>query len=253
MKTIPFDKIIAYYCEICRSFERGFDVQKINSVNSTIVSLHAIRGFRLYKSIVELSKSNHSLEGKILLRTLLNLCFNIKWILKADQENRFKRYTDYYQIHQEIGIKALIENNLSNLNLDRLQETNRLLNKRNSETRNKYKKNNKFNDKEWSGLKIACMANEVGMDWYYKIIYKDLSNLEHSNSIVGNDYFAMNKSGNIELLPFNNIEVESQVIMMATLIFSMIVEEYSKYMQIEIDLNDELFKSIQNELNENTA
>jgi len=160
-----------------------------------VTLFHFVKAYNILKSINILCKTGYGRESLVLLRSLFNLCINIKWIHFQDTNARVQRFTDFEVINKKIHFDALNEcgsqpfNEIDINKWPHFNEYKRIVDKYSLENRNDFYK--------WSGISIAKMAKQISMKKDYMIVYGYLSNFEHTNpsSVIG--YMDHNESGNI--------------------------------------------------------
>ena len=153
-----------------------------------IVFFHYVKAFSLLETIQILCQKNRIGESKIILRSLLNLYINLKWLTKENIDNRMQRYADF----EIIGKKRQMDwaNVLPN-NEEEKRRTEEL-NENFSKIIKKYKI--KPDDWEglsrWSGKSIRKMAIDVDLLDDYEKIYSYLSFEEHTGPSTARTYLS---------------------------------------------------------------
>lgn len=155
--------------------------QNANSLEKQVALFHYVRAGYLLNAIYTLITHGFATEAMVILRSLLNLYINIKWLNAGDSKERYERFGYFEAIFKWQAIQTLDHFVSTGANID-----NKHLNhcKKCFEfVKEKYGlKNNKdyFN---WSGLSISKMASDEGVDLQeeYKLIYSQLSAIEHTS------------------------------------------------------------------------
>jgi hypothetical protein len=169
--------------------------EKANSLKRQVTLFHYIRAAYLIEAIYCLSSQGLATESMVLLRSLLNLYINIKWLAKDDSQERFERYADFEVIFKKIAIDTLLEHgeiwneikkpdfNTHDNDFERVK--------------NKYNLKNPNDFFNWSGKTIYQMAKDenVNLEKEYKIIYGRLSSVEHTRPDSVRDYLDSSENG----------------------------------------------------------
>ncbi|MFA5007954.1 MAG: DUF5677 domain-containing protein [Candidatus Omnitrophota bacterium] len=144
-----------------------------------ITFFHYIKAISLLDTIQILCRENKANESGIILRSLLNLYINIKWLTLKDINYRMKRYADFEIISKKIKMALADAKPDDELEKDKSVE----LNKKFNEIVAKYKLNaqNWKDLTRWSGKSIREMARDVCLLNDYEKIYSYLSFEEHTD------------------------------------------------------------------------
>ena len=169
--------------------------QNANSLPKRVALYHYVRAFNLLWAIKILCEQGFAREGMILLRSLLNLYIDLKWLTTDDIDSRMERYADFEVIRKYTAIETLIE--LGEIpreegikDLENLRETYEKIKK-------KYGLKGNPRSWSWSGKRIRQMAEEVSLKKDYDIVYFYLSDREHTSPAAVRDYLDNSKNGYI--------------------------------------------------------
>jgi hypothetical protein len=160
---------------------------------NNVAIFHIFRAMHLLMGIKVLCFQSLVVEAQILLRTLLNLYVNIKWINYEDTDNRIQRFVDFDKIfrYKELLI-AEAHSKYDDPDLKALKLSPRF--KENTAQVQKIMQKYKISDctkiTSWTPKKIWKMAEEVGLHWEYDVRYTGLSTLEHTNPAALTEYLS---------------------------------------------------------------
>ena len=163
------------------------------ALSKQIVFFHYVKALSLLDTIQILCQRNKTGESGIILRSLLNLFINLKWLtLKEDSDKRMQRYADYEIISKKrkMDLASIRPSNPSE------NQKAEKLNKNFDEIVKKYNLNPK-NWKDlslWSGKTIRQMAKDVSLLDDYEKIYSYLSFEEHTDPSTARNYLSRSKN-----------------------------------------------------------
>lgn len=154
--------------------------QNANSLAKRVTLFHFVRARYLFEAIFTLAMHGLATEAMVILRSLLNLYINIKWLTTADVIKRFERFADFEVIFKKLVMQTVID--LGDI-WDETKGENLNMHDHDFESvKEKYGLKNKEGFFNWSGMSIFRMASEEGVDLgkEYRIIYGKLSSIEHT-------------------------------------------------------------------------
>ncbi|MFZ5995190.1 MAG: DUF5677 domain-containing protein [Thermodesulfobacteriota bacterium] len=181
-----------------RAIEEGpsFLVGKnANSLERQVTLFHFARAMYLLEGIHVLCTHGLATEAMVLLRSLLNLYINIKWLTNTDVAQRFERFADFEVVFRKLAIQSVID--YGDI-WDQIKDDKLSVHDQNFESiKKKYsllKREDLFN---WSGKSIFKMASERGVDLEkdYRIIYGRLSSIEHTGPASVREYLDDSDTG----------------------------------------------------------
>ena len=139
-----------------------------------------MRAGYLLEATYTLSAHGLSTEAMVILRSLLNLFINLKWLTSTEVVQRFQRFADFEVVFKKLAMQTVIDDGDI---WDEIKDENLTVHDQAFESvKKKYgltKKEDFFN---WSGKSIFKMASEKGVDLAkeYRVIYGRLSSIEHT-------------------------------------------------------------------------
>jgi len=173
--------------DVCSSKLRIERKSPVSTVLKNVAYFHYCKAINLGKAISILCANGRATEASILLRSLLNVYIDIKWIAHNDSLTRAQRYVDFEIVFRRSHYEAAIAHgtlqkpkNDSKYIQDGMK-VDRILKKYNIRSLDKA-----YN---WSGKSIKNMATEIGEEWAYHVLYARASATEHTcpSSVV--DYW----------------------------------------------------------------
>jgi hypothetical protein len=171
--------------------------EQANSLKRQVTLFHYVRAAYLVEAIYALCKQGLATEAMVLLRSLLNLFINIKWLTKEDCEKRFERYADFEVIYKKLSIDTLFEHGEI---WDEIEKPEINIHDEDFEKiKNKYELKNRRDYFNWSGKTIYQMAKDVTLEKEYAIIYGRLSSREHTSPDSVRDYLETSEKGFTEI------------------------------------------------------
>lgn len=152
--------------------------ENANTVERQVTLLHFARAAYLLDAIYRLALQGLATEAMVILRSLLNLYINIKWLTKDDSKKSFERYADFEVVYRKLTLDNVkkyggIGDKIKNYNL-------KIHDKDFERVKKKYNLNKRKDFFNWSGRSIYQMAKDVNLENSYKIIYGELSSIEHT-------------------------------------------------------------------------
>ena len=169
--------------------------QNANTLEKQVTLFHFVRAGYLLAAIYTLTIHGLATEGMVLLRSLLNLYINIKWLNTSDTKRRFERFADFEVVFKKLDMQTIVEHG------DIWEQIeNERLNTHDADfesVKNKYglrKREDFFN---WSGKSIFKMAADEGvnLEKEYRLIYGRLSSIEHTGPESVRDYLDDSEKG----------------------------------------------------------
>jgi hypothetical protein len=236
------------YCnQLFRSFEDAFAGNEIKDLEKGITSFYLYKATRLLKAIINLGKNDFGPEGYILLRTLLNLCINLKWMFEKSVPYRTRRYADFDVVFKQKGIEALLRSGTRNEKETLIAKAKQNSAKINALKR-KYGIPDDYDMNSWSGKPINDMAKETEMSWYYDLVYSFLSNHEHTNPNSVHEYFEEIKDGKMRIKDLKSDEKSQVMIIRALHIYLEIVAVYNTQFETKVERNELEFLKLEKEI-----
>lgn len=149
--------------------------QKVDSLKRAVVLYHHTRAINLLRCIAILCEKGNGIEATILLRSLLNLIINLKWLIKENSEDRLLRFAEFDAVYKKLTMDALrqygsFSKSISEGDFSVHDEQFEVL-------KSKYNLKRDRDLYSWSGTSIRKMAEDVGMTSDYHIVYGYLSKL----------------------------------------------------------------------------
>lgn len=195
---MSFDKVLEQTYQDLFSFtenavknSRNFLVgERPNTVGKKVTLFHFARAVYLLDAIYRLCKQGFATEAMVILRSLLNLYINIKWLSTSNSSERFTRFVDFGAVYEALAIDRLAERRGLSANFHPRQDF--------EVVKKKYglKKTRDFFS--WSQKSIRQMAKEVKLDHEYDVVYSQLSAVEHTGLETAASYVE-NPEGKIVL------------------------------------------------------
>jgi hypothetical protein len=154
--------------------------QNANTLAKQITLHHFVRAGYLLEATYTLCSHGLATEAMVILRSILNLYINLKWLTSTDAEQRFQRFADFEVIFKKLAMQTIVDygdiwDEIKDENLTNHDQDFESVKKKYDLT----KKKDFFN---WSGKSIFMMASEEGVDLEndYRVIYGRLSSIEHT-------------------------------------------------------------------------
>jgi hypothetical protein len=147
-----------------------------------VVGFLSTKAFKTYVAIFLLCKNGAGQDAEILLRSLIEILINVKYLLKADSITRADMYIRYFDFKTARDIKILKDDPRIGAKIKEYEEE---YDKKKEEFVEKYDPKNK---NSWSGKSVAEMAEEAGLKEIYFKAYNSSSNIVHSNILCSNQY-----------------------------------------------------------------
>lgn len=246
MKTEISQEVKSFHQALINSFQTAFDANTIKGLESGIASFHLYKATRLLKAIVILGEKAHCSEGYILLRTLLNLCINLKWMFEKSIPYRTKRFADFDVVFKQKGIDTSLQfGGFAETEKNELIEISRENKKKIKDLKNQYVLPPEYDLNSWSGKSISDMASETGIGWYYNLVYTTLSNHEHTNPNSVQEYFEGVHDGKWSLKEKDHDEEELELLIKALAIYLLAVEIYNGQVENKVVYDAEKFNRLE--------
>lgn len=154
--------------------------QNGNTIAKQVTLFHLVRAGYLLEATYALCSQGFATEAMVILRSLLNLYINLKWLTSTDFEQRFQRFADFEVVFKKLAMQAVIDHGGI---WDVIKDENLTIHDQDFErVKKKYNLTKKEDFFNWSGKSILRMASEKGVDLEkeYRIIYGHLSSIEHT-------------------------------------------------------------------------
>jgi len=169
--------------------------QNANTMAKQVTLFHLVRSGYLLEATYTLCSQGLATEAMVILRSLLNLYINLKWLTSTDVEQRFQRFADFEVVFKKLAMQTVIDHGSI---WDEIKDENLTIHDQDFQrVKKKYgltKKKDFFN---WSGKSIFRMASEKGVDLEkeYRIIYGQLSSIEHTGPEAVRQYLDDSEKG----------------------------------------------------------
>ncbi len=146
--------------------------ERPDSVGKKVILFHFARAAYLLDAIFRLCNQGFATEAMVILRSLLNLYINIKWLTTSNSEERLARFVDFGAVYEALAFDRLAERRGSSANFHPREDFELV--------KRKYglKKTSDFF--RGSGKSIRQMAKDVNLDSEYDVVYSHLSAVEHT-------------------------------------------------------------------------
>ncbi len=173
--------------------------QNANTMAKQVTLFHLVRAGYLLESTYTLCSQGLATEAMVILRSLLNLYINLKWLTSGDVEQRFQRFADFEVVFKKLAMQTLINHGGI---WDEIKDENLTIHDQDfGRVKKKYgltKKRDFFN---WSGKSICMMASEKGVDLErdYRVIYGRLSSIEHTGPESVRQYLDDSEKGTTKI------------------------------------------------------
>ena len=171
------------------------NAKNANTLKKQVTLFHFVRAGYLLEATYKLTIHGLATEGMVLLRSLLNLYINIKWLNTGDTKKRFERFADFEVIFKKLAMQTIVEHGdiwdqIKDEELD-------IYDADFEKVKNKYGLRNRKDFFNWSGKSILKMAADEGvkLEKEYKIIYGRLSSIEHTGPDSVRAYLYNSKKG----------------------------------------------------------
>lgn len=154
--------------------------QNANSMAKQVTLFHLVRAGYLLEATYTLVAHGLATEAMVILRSLLNLYINLKWLTSTDVDQRFQRFADFEVIFKKLAMETLIDHGDI---WEEIKNENLTIHDQDFESvKKKYNLTKKDDLLNWSGMSIFRMASEKGVDLEkeYRVIYGRLSSIEHT-------------------------------------------------------------------------
>jgi len=169
------------------------DGKKANNIERRITLFHFIRATYLLDAIYRLCHEGYATESMVILRSLLNLFINLKWLTFKDSKYRMERYADFEVVFKKLAMNDVIKH--GSIWDDIKNEDLTVHDKQFERIMRKYNLKSRWDFLHWSGKSIYKMAEDVALENEYKIIYGRLSAIEHTDPESVRDYLDNSEKG----------------------------------------------------------
>lgn len=169
------------------------DGQNANTLPKQISLFHYSRAIYLIDAISKLCIEGYANAAMLILRSLLNLYINLKWVTSDNYRYRMERFADFEIVHKKLAIEKLIKyGTIPDPDGDsdvsaHFEEFEKI--------KAKYNLKTYWELTNWSGRSIRKMAREVCLENEYHIIYGKLSEIEHTGPASVRDYLDDSEEG----------------------------------------------------------
>ncbi len=166
----------------------SLEKESASTLPRQVVFFHYVKAISLLDAIQILTQKNKTNEAGIILRSLLNLFINFKWLTLTDSDKRMQRYADFEIISKKrkmdlAGVLSADE--------EEKQKTKEIENQH-KVIIEKYSLNPKDwkSMTQWSGKSIRQMAIDVDLLADYEKVYSYLSFEEHTDPSTITNYIS---------------------------------------------------------------
>ncbi len=173
--------------------------KNVNTMERQVLLFHFVRAFHLLDAIYRLCLQGFATEAMIILRSLLNLYINIKWLTTGDTKKRFERFADFEVVFKKLAMDDIIQH--GNI-WDEIKNDNLTVHDKEFERiKKKYNLKKRKDFFNWSGKSIYKMAKDknVNLETDYKIIYGKLSSIEHTGPDSVRSYLDDSEKGKTKI------------------------------------------------------
>ncbi len=167
--------------------------QNADTLEKQVILFHFVRASYLFEASNKLCLEGFATEAMIILRSLLNLYINIKWLTSGDSENRFERFCDFETVSKKLAIDNVIE--FGDIDEEFKDDDFTVHDDDFKKVKEKYNLKNLRDFYNWSGKSIYQMAADVDLEKEYKNIYGKLSSTEHTGPDSVRDYLDDSENG----------------------------------------------------------
>jgi hypothetical protein len=154
--------------------------ERPDTLGKRITLIHFARAVYLLEAMSRLCNQGFATEAQVLLRSLLNLYINIKWLTTGNTLERMERYADFGFVYEILALDRLVARRGLQANYHPHPEFERV--------KEKYKLKKERDFFYWSGKTIKQMAIEVNLVGEYEVVYSRLSAIEHTGPVSAASY-----------------------------------------------------------------
>ncbi|MEW6669680.1 MAG: DUF5677 domain-containing protein [Thermodesulfobacteriota bacterium] len=169
--------------------------ENANTTAKQVTLLHLVRAGYLLDATYRLCTQGLATEAMVILRSLLNLFIDLKWMTSNDAAQRFQRYADFEVVFNKLTMQTIIDQGGI---WDDIKDDDLTIHDPGFESiKQKYCLKKKKDFLNWSGNTIFMMASEKGVDLEkdYRIIYGRLSSIEHTGPDCVRQYLDDSEKG----------------------------------------------------------
>ncbi len=190
---------------------------------------------KTHESITLLAEQRFGQDAAILVRTLINLDINLRWI-DQDPDARAEMYLDYAWIVKErIGRTMMKRPDLLGIDgrptLEQMEELQKYTSSEAATVRERHGYGSRDT---WSKLSIKTMAGQTGMEQTYDFAYRLLSGLEHSDAASSSAYLIKGDDGKYQINIGQGYEWLREVLLSAHVICYSICELADRVLQLDL-------------------
>lgn len=208
--------------------KRGRDISPKDGVAAYALT----KGYKTHGAILQLCKSGYGEDAGILVRSLFELLITLLYIIDDSTEERAYRYMSYDWVMRKKMFETTITNNpeiLSKFNERRnSSKLDRELFEHVLDMAKKVEQKYAYKNGTWSDRDLRSMAQSVGRDSMYDLVYRLYSQNTHSFARTMNDYARSTSEG----IEYSLAESENWIqedLIAAFDCYSQIVEAVSKH------------------------
>jgi hypothetical protein len=173
--------------------------ERANTLERRVTLFHFVRATYLLEAIYRLCIQGLATEAMVILRSLLNLYINIKWLMARDTQKRFERFADFEVVFNKLAMDKIVQHGdiWDEIKNDDLT----LYNEEFGKIKNKYNLKERKDFFNWSGASIYEMAKDggVNLEKEYNIIYGNLSSIEHTGPDSVRSYLDNSEKGKTKI------------------------------------------------------
>ena len=176
--------------------EKGLDIvagQNAENTDKQVILFHFVRASYLLEAINKLCLEGFATEAMVILRSLLNLYINIKWLTSGDSKQRFERFCDFEAVSKKLAIDNAIK--FGQIDEEFKDDDFTVHDDDFKRVKEKYNLKSLRDFYNWSGKSIYQMAKDADLENEYKIIYGRLSSIEHTGPYSVREYLDDSENG----------------------------------------------------------
>jgi hypothetical protein len=169
--------------------------QNLDTLEKAVTLFHYIRASYLLEAINKLCVEGLATEAMVILRSLLNLYINIKWLTSGDSKKRFEKFADFEVVFKKSVIDKILE--FGDIQDEIKDDDPAIHDDAFKKVKEKYNLKKGRDFYKWSGKSIFQMAKDVNLEKEYQIIYGRLSSTEHTGPESVREYLDDSDIGKI--------------------------------------------------------
>lgn len=204
-------------------FRRSADLsscmkQLINKLESKstlqeVVLYHVVRAHSILRAITAACSAGNASEAIVLLRSLLVLVINIRWMLREDAESRTERFADFEVVRKRLTADILVE--YGRIPDEAKESYNGFLRTEVDAVRGKYGLQGDEDLQSWSGISIVEMARQVDLVALYYLIFGYVADIDYTSPNMAGHYLDRDENGQARVMWSNSDDKIEQVMFSA--------------------------------------